>query len=99
MYVITVHFHARKGHEEVFLEAMKQQAKNSLEREEACHQFDVCTAPGDAGHIFLYEVYSDEAAFQAHLETAHFREFNEVTADWVDSKQVDAWHRVQDSPA
>ena len=99
MYVVTVHFHARKGHEVAFLDAMKQQAKNSLTREEACLQFDVCTAPGDPGHIFLYEVYSDEAAFQAHLESAHFREFNEGTAEWVESKQVDTWHRVSGSPA
>jgi quinol monooxygenase YgiN len=99
MYVVTVHFQARKGQEQAFLEAMKQQARNSLEREDACLQFDVCTAPGDPGHIFLYEVYSDEAAFQAHLETAHFHEFNEATADWLESKQVDTWHRVPGSPA
>ena len=99
MYVVTVHFQARQGHEEAFLEAMKQQAKNSLEREDHCVQFDVCTAPDDPGHIFLYEIYRDAAAFQAHLETAHFRDFNEATADLVQSKQVDTWHRVPESAA
>ena len=99
MYVVTVDFRIRKGHEKAFLEAMKLQARNSLEREEACLQFDVCTAPDDPGHVFLYEVYSDEAAFQAHLETPHFREFNDGTASWVASKQVETWHRVPERPA
>ena len=99
MYVVTVDFRIRKGHEKAFLEAMKLQAKNSLEREEACLQFDVCTAPDDPGHVFLYEVYSDEAAFQAHLETPHFHAFNDGTAGWVASKQVETWHRVPERPA
>lgn len=96
MYVVTVDFRIRPGHVETFLEAMKHQAKSSLEREDSCLQFDVCTAPGDPGHIFLYEVYRNEAAFQAHLETAHFREFNETTADGVAAKQVETWHRLSE---
>ncbi len=99
MYVVTVEFRIRKGHEAAFLQAMMRQARNSLEREEACMRFDVCSAPDDAGHVFLYEIYGDEAAFQAHLETAHFHEFNEGTADWVASKQVETWHRVPETPA
>ncbi len=99
MYVVTVDFRIRKGHEEAFLKAMKLQARNSLEREEACLQFDVCTAPDDSGHVFLYEVYGDEAAFQAHLETAHFREFDEAIAGSVESKRVETWHRVPEQPA
>jgi quinol monooxygenase YgiN len=94
MYVVTVDFRIRRGHAEAFLEAMKAQAKTSLEREDACHQFDVCTAPDDPGRVFLYEVYGDEAAFHDHLETAHFHEFDALTADWVESKQIQTWHRV-----
>lgn len=94
MYVITVDFRIRRGQETMFLAAMHHQAKSSLVREDACLQFDVCTAPGDDGHVFLYEVYESEAAFKSHLETAHFHDFNEKTADWVEAKTVSAWHRV-----
>ena len=95
MYVVTVDLGIRRGHAEAFLEAIRAQATNSLEREEACLQFDVCTASDDAGRVFLYEVYGDEAAFQDHLETAHFHEFDASTADWVESKRVETWHRIR----
>jgi quinol monooxygenase YgiN len=75
---------------------MKAQAGNSLECEDTCRQFDVLTAPDDPGHTFLYEAYDNEAVFQAHLETAHFRAVNESTADWVASKQVKTWHRIRE---
>jgi len=94
MYVITVDFRIREGREASFLAAMRDQAENSLVREDACLLFDVCTAPDDKGHVFLYEVYENEAAFKAHLETAHFLDFNTKTADWVEAKTVAAWHRV-----
>ncbi len=94
MYVITVDFRIGSDQEAMFLAAMRDQAKTSLNREDACLQFDVCTAPDDKGHVFLYEVYENEAAFKAHLETAHFRAFNDKTADWVEAKSVTVLHRI-----
>ena len=93
-YVITVEFRVRPGHEADFFERVRAQAENSLTREPNCLQFDVCTAPDNAGRIFLYEIYSDEAAFQQHLETAHFKDFDAATADWTEYKGVQAWHRA-----
>ena len=48
MHVIAVEFEVKPGHEGDFLVRMKQQAQNSLEREPACLQFDVCMAPESA---------------------------------------------------
>jgi quinol monooxygenase YgiN len=36
----------------------------------------------DANRIWLYEVYKDEAAFQAHLQAPHLLKFRETTKDW-----------------
>jgi len=36
----------------------------------------------DANRIWLYEVYKDEAAFQAHLQASHLLKFPETTRDW-----------------
>ena len=94
MYVVTVEFRIFRGQEAMFLAAVKDQAENSLGREDTCLQFDVSTAPDEDGHVFLYEVYENEAAFKSHLETAHFHDFNNKTADWVEAKTVTTWHRV-----
>ena len=94
MYVIAVIFVIHEGHEARFLTRVKQQAEDSLAREDGCHQFDVCTDPADPKRIFLYEIYGNEAAFKHHLETAHFKDFDAAVADWVADKSVEAWHRL-----
>ena len=36
---------------------------------------------GDPSRVWLYEVYDDEAAFQAHTEAPHFIKFRDATQD------------------
>lgn len=92
MYVVTVEFEVRAGHERDFHLRMRQQAEDSLNREADCIQFDVCQAPDDPRRIFLYEVYADEGAFQSHLDSGHFKDFDKTVADWVAAKTVRIWH-------
>ena len=94
MYVITVEFRLREADRERFMLRMRQQAKDSLENERGCRQFDVAIDPEDPCRVFLYELYDDEAAFQAHLQSAHFKDFDQTTADWFEDKQVQAWQRL-----
>ncbi len=93
MHSVTVEFEIAAGREEDFLARVKQQAGDSLEREVDCLQFDVCVAPDAPGRIFLYEIYRDPAAFQVHLESTHFADFDATVADWVAAKTVRAWRR------
>ena len=82
-------------HVAAFHEAVKQQAQNSLSRETDCHQFDVGTDPQDRRRIFLYEVYTDEAAFLAHRETDHYANFSATISGWVESKTLQFWIRIE----
>jgi len=43
--------------------------------EPGCLRFDVMTAEGEADRVFLYEVYADEAALEAHFETPHMKRY------------------------
>ena len=91
MYVVTVTFEIEPDHVEAFRAAVLTQARNSLEHEPGCHRFEVCTDPDDRGIVFLYEIYTDAAAFQAHLETDHFKAFDQRISGWVLSKEVKTW--------
>ena len=93
MYVIIVEFRIREGQEALFMVRMREQAENSLSREADCLQFDVCSDPDDPRRVFLYEVYKDEEAFQRHLATGHFNDFDATTSDLIESKTVQAWQR------
>jgi autoinducer 2-degrading protein len=86
-YVVTVIFVAKPEHRDDFRRAMIENATASREREPGCRQFDVCEK-ADGSEIFLYEVYDDEAAFQAHRVTDHFRRFDAQVKPWVADKRV-----------
>jgi quinol monooxygenase YgiN len=38
--------------------------------------------------VFLYEIYDDRAAFDAHLAAAHFKRFDAAVGSMVASKAV-----------
>ena len=94
MLVITVRFRINDGFEERFLARAAQQASDSLGREAACRQFDVCASPADPRLILLYEIYDDDAAFAAHLASAHFLAFDQETRGWIADKVVERWTRT-----
>lgn len=96
MFVVTVNFEIKVEHIELFMEAMLRQARNSLENEEGCLQFDVCRDRKNENRVFLYEVYTDAAAFDEHLKTAHFLDFDKTVAPWTESKSAEQWDRVND---
>ena len=96
MFVVTVDFLIKQDHVSSFVKAMKKQAYNSLNNVEGCLQFDVCHDPGNRRRIFLYEVYTDSDAFELHLKTDHFHEFNRTVGDWTESKSDHKWERIAD---
>jgi len=42
----------------------------------------------DPGKVYILEVYADKAAYQAHLQTAHFKKYKEGTANMVKSLKL-----------
>lgn len=94
MYCVTVLFTLKPGAAERFVPLVRDNAAQSLLQEPGCHRFDVCHDPGQPDKLFLYELYEDRAAFEAHLGTAHFKAFDAASAGFVAEKQVSAYGRV-----
>ena len=91
MFVVAVIFVSKRDKAEAFRDRVRRQAAESLDREPGCHRFDVCANPEAPERVFLYELYSDEAAFKAHLETPHFRSFDSDVASLIEDKTVTTW--------
>ena len=96
MYVIIVDFKIKsgEGHSRQSLPLMQENATASLRDEPGCHQFDVCQDPDTPHRIFLYETYDDRTAFEAHLASSHFRNFDVASADMITSKDVRVLQRL-----
>ena len=99
MFAVTVLLEVDDRHLSEFMEAMRAQARNSLELEKDCRRFDICVDAGDRRRVFLYEIYTDKAAFDAHLKTDHFVGFDRRVKDWLVSKKVECWERIGDGNA
>ena len=44
--------------------------------------------------VMLYEVYSKSGAFDEHVKSAHFVDFDTTVRDWIDHEQVACYERI-----
>ena len=90
MYLVTVVFEVSQENAQMFSARVQRQAEDSL-TEPGCQRFDVWQAPTDPEKTFLYEIYDDRAAFDAHLASEHFKDFDTEVGPWVLRKTVETW--------
>lgn len=94
MFAVTVLFDIAPDRMAEFLPLMMRNAERSLREEAGCRRFDVCTDPARPHEVFLYEIYTDRAAFDAHLAAPHFLSFDRAVADMIRSKDVRTYAEV-----
>lgn len=94
MFAVVVSFEIKAGFENQFHDAMIKQAENSLDLEPDCHYFDVCREPGDPTTYILYELYTNEYAFEYHLASDHFKIFDKQVSEWIESKSIKRLQRI-----
>ena len=93
MYVVVVDIRIAEGAREAFMGHLHRQAERSQTREAGCHRFDICISEDDPSQVLLYEVYEDRGAFDAHLKTDHFAEFDAVVQPLMASKSARSFLR------
>jgi autoinducer 2-degrading protein len=79
MLVVHVHVHVTPDDVEAFLAETTRNAESSL-REPGVRRFDVLQDEGDPAHVVLTEVYVDQAAADAHKQTAHYARWRDAVA-------------------
>ena len=73
--VLVVDFEVKPENLSRFLELIATNARASVANEPGCRQFDVMQAQDNPNRVMLYEVYDDQAAFEAHRKMAHVAAF------------------------
>lgn len=82
VHVLLVTMQVQPEHREAFMTAMLDDARGSVADEPGCLRFDVLQDTQDPNTIYLYEVYRDQAAFNAHLQAPHFIRWRDTVKDW-----------------
>jgi (4S)-4-hydroxy-5-phosphonooxypentane-2,3-dione isomerase len=72
VHVVVATWVARRGQEADVERILTQMSERSA-REPGCIEFTVYRSLSDERHYMLFERYEDEAAFQAHRHTEHFK--------------------------
>ena len=85
---LLVEFLVRPGFVERFGELILANAQASVEHERGCRRFDVLVAAEDRRRFVLYEIYDDEAAFDLHLRSPHYRSFAAAIDGEVEDRSV-----------
>ena len=87
-FAVVVDFRLKPGMRGAFRALVDANARASATTEPDCLRFDVLEPDQQPDSILLYEVYADRAAFQAHLDSAHYLTFAADSVELCDSKTV-----------
>ena len=94
MYVLVVSLRIKAGQVDNFMKRALENAKAARTTEPGCKQFDVLVDPNDSTKVMLYEVYTDAAAFEAHQQKPHFKEYLEQAVPLLAQRERQVWKRV-----
>ncbi len=93
LFCVAVTFEIEPSAFKTFVRRVRKQANDSLTLEPLCHWFDVLVADDLSARVFLYELYEDREAFDAHLRSAHFLAFDVEVTPMVVNKSVLFWRQ------
>lgn len=82
MYVLLVKLQVKPGHMDAYMKSMLDDARSSVRDEPGCLRFDVMRDENKPNTIYLFEVYKDKAAFDAHTRAPHFTNHRDTVKDW-----------------
>lgn len=85
---VIVEFRLKSGMRSAFRALVDANARSSVGIEEDCRRFDVLEPEAQDDCILLYEIYADRRAFEAHLASDHYRQFDAASAGLCAAKTV-----------
>jgi len=81
-YVQLVDYEIAPADLQKFIEALKENGAATI-KEAGCRQIDISQSASNPNKIFIYEVYENEAAVQAHRASDYFKKYLATIKDIV----------------
>ena len=85
--VLVVELEIAQGQTERFLARARAHRENVLKNEPGCQRFDILVAQEGGDTVFLYEVYADEEAVEAHMTTSYMQEYLSDTGPMIANRK------------
>jgi quinol monooxygenase YgiN len=71
-----------------YMAALKEHAETAVRVEPGVLTLYAVVEKNNPTHITVFEIYADAAAYQAHLQTTHFKKYKSTTKDMVKSLEL-----------
>ena len=76
------------GHLPAYTDALKEEIATSLRVEPGVLKLYAVSVKNQANQIRILEVYKDQAAYESHLQTPHFKKYKSGTQNMVKSLKL-----------
>jgi len=94
MFVLVVNLRLKPESVDNFMKRLSDNAREAR-KEPGCKHFDVLVDPSDKTKVMLFEIYSDEKAFEAHQQTPHFKKYLAEAVPLLASRERQVFRRVE----
>ena len=85
---VLVEFSMKPENRAKFETIIRAHAAKTKETEPGCRSFDVLIPQKDDSHVYLVEVYEDDAAFKAHSAMPRLAEVRETYKDLIIDRKI-----------
>ncbi len=93
---LVVDYTLKPGQRDAFVERVRRHGETCLDSEPGCLQFDILVPREDVDRVFLYEVYTDQAALDAHVATPYMAQYRIDIQDMADTRTLAICDLVND---
>ena len=92
MIVLNVTYHTKPGKRAAFYEAINAECLAQASRAEAGNgKYAYFAALENENVLFLLENWADQAAFDAHMATPHFKRLGELKSEYVAETKIEKY--------
>ena len=89
-FVLAVDIDVKPGEIDNYLAALKANGTEAV-KEPGCRVFNIHVRKDDPNHVFIYEVYENAAALEAHRQTPHFKKYLAEAVPLLASRERRVW--------
>jgi (4S)-4-hydroxy-5-phosphonooxypentane-2,3-dione isomerase len=86
-YVITADFEIAAPNFDKYVALAKENAAASI-KDPGCHEFNIAVSPKSPNHVYLFEIWENAAALDAHRATDHLKAYLSATKDMVAKRDI-----------
>jgi len=87
LYISAVDIDVVPGQVDAYVAALKENGAAAV-NEPGCREFNITVSQKDPNHVFIFEVYDNAAALDAHRATDHFKKYVATTKDMIAKREV-----------